>query len=184
MLIRNAHSAGIQVTADVAIHQLFFDESSIHNFNSDFHVIPPFRTKDDLVAIQKAIQEETITAICSDHQPHNEDAKQAPFANTQHGIASIELLLPLLMELVDLGLLDLNTAVAKVTSSPANILGIDSGVIKKGSPADLCILKKDKWTFNNSKRISSGMNNPFTGKNFNICVDKTICNGKIVYESK
>ena len=88
------------------------------------------------------------------------------------------------MELVDLGVLDLNTAVAKVTSSPANILGIDSGVIRKGSPADLCILKKDKWTFNNSKRISSGMNNPFTGKNFNICVDKTICNGKIVYESK
>ena len=184
MLIRNAHSAGIQVTADIAIHQLFFDESSILNFNSDFHVIPPFRTKDDLVAIQKAIKEETIAAICSDHQPHNEDAKQAPFANTQHGIASIELLLPLLMELVDLGMLDLNTAVAKVTSNPASILGIDSGVISKGSPADLCILKKDKWTFDNSKIISSGMNNPFTGKHFNNCVDKTICNGKIVYENK
>ena len=115
MLIRNAHSAGIKVTADIAIHQLFFDENSLNNFNSNFHVIPPFRANEDLVELQKAIKEKTIAAICSDHQPHNEDAKQAPFANTQHGIASIEILLPLLMELVDSGILDLNTAIAKGT---------------------------------------------------------------------
>ena len=184
MLIQSARSAGIEVTADVAIHQLFFDENSIINFNSDFHVMPPFREKDDLLALQKAIQDGTITAVCSDHQPHNKDAKQAPFANTQYGIASIEILLPLIMELVDLDILDLNTAIKNVTSNPANILDIDSGVIRKGSVADLCILKKEKWLFNNSNILSSGKNNPFIGKSFNTKIYKTICNGKIVFENK
>ena len=113
ILIKNAQSSGLLVTADVAIHQLYFDENSINNFNSDFHVIPPFRSNEDLIALQKAISKDTITAICSDHQPHNADAKQAPFSDTQPGISSIELLLPLLMELVNLKILDLNTAIAK-----------------------------------------------------------------------
>jgi len=184
MLIQSARSAGIEVTADVAIHQLFFDENSIINFNSDFHVIPPFREKDDLLALQKATQDGTITAICSDHQPHNEDAKQAPFANTQHGIASIEVFLPLIMELVDLDILDLNTAVEKVTSGPAKILGIDAGIIRKGSSADLCIIKKEKWVFKDANIFSSGKNNPFVGKSFDTKICKTICNGKIVFENK
>ena len=107
VLIQNAQNSGLLVTADVAIHQLYFDENSINKFNSNFHVMPPFRSKEDLIALQQAISEETITAICSDHQPHNEDAKQAPFSDTQPGISSIELLLPLLMKLVDKDVLDL-----------------------------------------------------------------------------
>ena len=141
MLIKNAHSAGIKVTADVAIHQLFFDENSINNFNGDFHVIPPFRANEDLISIQDAMLNDTIIAVCSDHQPHNEDAKQAPFSNTQHGIASIEILLPLMMDLVDSNIMVINMAISKVTSGPASILGIDAGVIRKGSSADLCIMK-------------------------------------------
>jgi dihydroorotase len=184
MIIRNAQAAGLPVTADVAIHQLFFDENSIDNFNSDYHVMPPFRANEDLVALQKEVSSETITAICSDHQPHNEDARQAPFENTQPGISSIEILLPLLMELVDMGILDLNTAIEKVTSNPSNILGIDSGIIAKGYSADLCILRKEEWTFDETKIQSSGKNNPFIGKKFSTLIDKTICNGKVVYEKK
>tara|TARA_B100000767_G_C19745247_1_gene528176 strand:- start:44 stop:1321 length:1278 start_codon:yes stop_codon:yes gene_type:complete len=184
ILIKNAQSSGLLVTADVAIHQLYFDENSINNFNSDFHVIPPFRSNEDLIALQKAISKDTITAICSDHQPHNADAKQAPFSDTQPGISSIELLLPLLMELVNLKILDLNTAIAKVTSNPSKILGIEAGIIKKGVPADLCIIKKEEWIFDEAKIFSAGKNNPFIGKKFNTLVDKTICNGRIVYEKK
>ena len=183
-LIQNAHSSGLEVTCDVAIHQLFFDEEAINNFNSDYHVMPPFRSHEDLLALQKAIKDKTVTAICSDHQPHNEDAKQAPFSNTQPGISSIELLLPLLMELVDKNILDLETAVSKVTSNPASILGINSGVISKGSSADLCILKNKEWKYEKSKIISSGKNSPFINKNFKTVVEKTICDGKLVYERK
>ena len=88
------------------------------------------------------------------------------------------------MELVDLKIIDINTAIAKVTTNPANILGIDAGVIKKGSAADLCIFKRKEWLFNDNKVLSSGKNNPFVGKTFNTQVEKTICNGKIVYEKR
>ena len=184
MLIQSAQSEGLSVTSDVAIHQLFFDENSIDNFNSDFHVMPPFRSNEDLVALHQAVNKETITAICSDHQPHNEDAKQAPFSDTQPGISSIELLLPLIMELVELKIIDMSEAIAKVTSNPSEILGIDAGVIAKGLPADLCIIKKEAWLFDEAKILSAGKNNPFLGRKFNYSVDKTICDGKIVYEKK
>ena len=184
MLISNAQAMGIPVTTDVAIHQLFFDENSINNFNSDYHVMPPFRSKEDLLSLQKGICDQTISVICSDHQPHNEDAKQAPFSNTQPGISSIELLIPLLMELVESGLIDLNSAIAKVTSNPAAILGIQGGVIEEDVAADLCILKNQEWVFNESNIISLGKNIPFIGKKFTTFVDKTICNGKIIYERK
>ena len=105
-----------------------------------------------MAAIKSAISEKTITAVCSDHQPHNEDAKQAPFSDSQFGIASIEILFPLIMELVDLNIMDLNTAISKVTSNPANILGIDAGIIKKGSSADICILKKEEWVLDFIKK--------------------------------
>ena len=184
MLISNAQALGLSITADVAIHQLFFDENSINNFNSDYHVMPPFRSNEDLISLQKGISDDTISVICSDHQPHNEDAKQAPFSNTQPGISSIELLIPLIMDLVDSELIDLNSAVAKVTSNPATILGLESGVIEQGAVADLCILKKEEWVFKESNIISLGKNTPFIGKKFTTFVDKTICNGKIIYEKK
>ncbi|MDC0481996.1 amidohydrolase family protein, partial [Gammaproteobacteria bacterium] len=183
-LIKNAQSEGLHITSDVAIHQLYFDENAIDNFNSDFHVMPPFRTNEDLISLQQAISKDTITAICSDHQPHNEDAKQAPFSDTQPGISSIEILIPLLMELVGLKLIDLNEAIAKVTSNPSKILGIEAGLIEKGLPADLCIIKKEDWIFDEKKIISAGKNNPFIGRKFNYLVDKTICDGKIVYDKK
>ncbi len=184
MLIKNAKLQNLPITADVAIHQLFFDENAIDNFNSDFHVIPPFRTSEDLAALQNAISDEMINVICSDHQPHNNDSKQVPFPQTKYGISSIELLLPLIMELVDLNLIDINTAIAKVTTNPASILGIKAGVIREGYPADICIFKKEEWVFNNIKSLSSGKNNPYVGRKFNTKVYKTISNGNIVFENK
>ena len=183
MLIKQAQDLDLPLTADIAIHQLFFDENSINNFDSNYHVMPPFRSAEDLIKLQEAIANKTVATICSDHQPHNEDAKQAPFSNTQHGISSIEILLPLLMELVDLGLIDINTAISSVTSNPAKILGIDTGIIKKGYPADICIFKKQDWTFEKSKILSAGKNTPFIEKKFTTKVEKTICNGKIIYSS-
>ena len=88
------------------------------------------------------------------------------------------------MELVDLKIIDINTAIAKVTINPANTLGIEAGVIKKGSAADLCIFRRKEWLFNDKQILSSGKNNPFIGKTFNTQVEKTICHGKIVYEKR
>ena len=183
-LIKNAQSQGIEVTSDVAAHQLFFDESVINDFNSEYHVIPPFRTNEDLISLREAISSEHISAICSDHQPHNEDARQAPFSSTLPGISSIEILLPLIMDLVDVGVIDMQKAIEKVTRNPALLLNIDNGVIKKGFPADLCVFKREEWILEKNNIQSAGHNNPFIGKKFSTKVKKTIRKGRVVYENK
>ena len=172
------------MTSDVAAHQLFFDESVINDFNSEYHVIPPFRTNEDLISLREAISSEHISAICSDHQPHNEDARQAPFSSTLPGISSIEILLPLIMDLVDIGVIDMQKAIEKVTRNPALLLNIDKGVIKKGFTADLCVFKREEWILEKNNIQSAGHNNPFIGKKFSTKVKKTIRKGRVVYENK
>ena len=184
LLIENARSQGIEVTSDVAMHQLFFDENVINNFNSDYHVMPPFRTNEDLISLRKAISTENISAICSDHQPHNADARQVPFSSTLPGISSIEVLLPLLMELVDDGIIDIHKAIEKVSSIPSKILNIENRILKKNASADLCIFKREEWVFDTDNNLSLGQNNPFLGKKFSTKVVSTIRKGKIVYQKK
>ena len=122
--------------------------------------------------------------ICSDHQPHNEDAKQAPFSNTQPGISSIELLIPLIMDLVDSELIDLNSAIAKVTSNPCYYTWFRIRCYRTRQVADLCILKKEEWVFKESNIISLPTKYSVYWKKIYNIVDKTICNGKIIYEKK
>ena len=99
-LIRRAKERGMDITADVSAHQLFLNEMDINSFNSMCHVMPPLRSQRDMEALRHALRDGVIDAICSDHQPHEPDAKQAPFASTQPGISALETLLPLTLRLV------------------------------------------------------------------------------------
>ena len=146
--------------------------------------MPPFRTNEDLISLRKAISTENISAICSDHQPHNADARQVPFSSTLPGISSIEVLLPLLMELVDDGIIDIHKAIEKVSSNPSKILNIENRILKKNASADLCIFRREEWVFDTDNNLSLGQNNPFLGKKFSTKVVSTIRKGKIVYQKK
>ena len=182
-LILDAQKSGLDISFDIAIHQLFFTEESLNGYNTMAHVQPPYRTEEDLTKLRDALEiGRNNMAICSDHQPHNQDAKKAPFPETQSGISTIQLLLPLLLEIVNDGISDLPSAISKVTYGPAKILGLNSGIIKEGLDADICIFRKNKWKFTIDKNLSSGENSPFFGREFNNRVEKTICRGKIVFD--
>jgi dihydroorotase len=105
--LQQAKKYGLNVSADVAIHQLHLTENDIVPFDSNYHVLPPFRGTEDRDFLRAGILNSTIDAVCSDHQPHNLDAKLAAFPETQAGISSLETLLPLLLKLVDEGVIDL-----------------------------------------------------------------------------
>ena len=80
-----------------------------------------------------------ISAISSHHQPHERDAKLAPFGATEPGISSVELLLPLAMTLVEDGLLDLSTLLARLSTGPAEALRLPAGKLAVGGPADIVL---------------------------------------------
>lgn len=160
--IRHAKARGLPITADVSAHQLHLTELDISNFNAHCHVLPPLRTQRDMEALRHAVADGTIDAICSDHQPHNRDAKQAPFASTEPGISALETLLPLTLKLADDGIVDIATAIRSLTATPANILGIDKGQLAAGATADLCIIDPhNEWQLTTENIHSRGKNTPF-----------------------
>lgn len=183
-LIKQAKSNGLAVTADVSIQHLHLTENNLEQFNSQCHLRPPLRTEEDRQALLQGIREGVIDAICSDHQPHDFDAKSAPFSLTEPGASSIELLLPLTMKLVDDKQLDLQVALNALSYNPASILGLTAGQLKVGADADLCIFAADQnWTIDKTRLLSAGKNTPYDGWQVKTKVSHSIMNGKIVYES-
>ncbi|MGB5398049.1 MAG: dihydroorotase, partial [Gammaproteobacteria bacterium] len=142
-LIRRAKQSGIRVTADVSAHQLHLTEQDISSFNSAFHVLPPLRSQRDMEALRQGVADGTIDIICSDHQPHEPDAKQQPFPSSSPGISALDTLLPLVLALVDDGELEMQTAIRALTTHPADVLEIPAGRIEARAVADLCLFETD-----------------------------------------
>jgi dihydroorotase len=183
-MLAQAKAKGLKVSADVAAHQLHLTEHDISSFNSNCHVLPPLRSQRDMEALRHGIAEGIVTAICSDHQPHELDAKLAPFPSTQAGISALETLLPLTLKLLDKGL-DIATIIASVTCTPARILGINAGDLSTGMPADICIINpQEEWTLAIENMHSRGKNTPFNGWNFNGKVTYTLVHGDVVYSAQ
>jgi len=181
-MIKEAQAAGLPVTADVAVHQLHLTEMDVDGFVAECHVSPPFRTLADREALRHAVANGTISAICSDHQPHEPDAKQRPFPETEPGISGLETLLGLTLRLVEEKVLDLPTALARVTSGPADILGLPYGRLGIGSPADVCIFDPGRdWTLQADEMRSEGRNTPFAGWDFPARITHTLFNGRVVH---
>jgi len=184
-MISRAIHEGLPVSADICAHQLFLTEMDVSDFNSLCHTMPPLRTQRDLEGLRASLRSEAMVAISSDHQPHELDAKRAPFPETEPGISALESLLPLTLRLVEEGVLNLPAAIALLTHKPASVLKVDAGTLSVGSPADICIYNPDTtWEFKAEQLLSQGKNTPFNGWLFRGKVTHTLLEGKIVYEAK
>ncbi len=180
--LQQAKKYGLNVTADVSIHQLLLTENDVIPFDSNYHVVPPFRGIEDRNFLRAGLLNGTIDAICSDHQPHLLDSKLAAFPETKAGISSLESLLPLLLKLVDDGVIDLAQGLALLNTKPAKILGLKTGSLAIDSQADICIFDPNlTWDVNADNWHSEGINTPFWGKTLKGRVTKTIQTGKVIF---
>jgi dihydroorotase len=180
-LVARARRDGLPVSADVAIHQLFFTEQDLWGFDAAFRVDPPFRGIADRNALRQALADGTIL-LCSDHQPHEPDAKNAPLASAEPGISGLDTLLALVLRLVDEGVLPLPDALARVTLDPARTLGLDGGVLAPDRPADICVFDPEAvWRLQPETMLSRGKNSPFIGWEFTGRTAYTVVGGKLVY---
>jgi dihydroorotase len=180
-LIAQAQARGLPVTADVALYQLILTDEALIDFSSLYHVQPPLRTRADRDALREAVKSGVVQAISSHHQPHERDAKLAPFGATEPGISSVELLLPLAMTLVEDGLLDLPTLLARLSSGPAAALRLPAGQLAAGAPADLVLFDPAASTVAGEKWLSKGENCPFLGHCLPGAVKYTFVDGRISY---
>ncbi|MBV0933297.1 dihydroorotase [Marinobacterium weihaiense] len=181
-MIEAARERGLQVSADVAVHHLLLTDESVNGFNAAYHLQPPLRSQLDRAGLRQGLVTGTIAAICSDHQPHDPIAKQAPFAATEPGMSGLETLLPLSLSLVEQQLLELPQLIEALTAAPARILGIDAGTLAIGSQADICIFDPNaEWVVSADSLRSAGKNTPFLGQTLKGRVSATLMDGRIVF---
>jgi dihydroorotase len=181
-LLKDAKDRGLPVTADVAAHQLFLTEMDVADYNPLCHTVPPLRTMADRDALRQAVADGVIDAICSDHQPHEVDAKLAPFEETKPGISGFETLLPLTLRLVDEGVLTEMQAIALLTNKPAQLINSKAGKLQAGAVADLSLFDPQQlWQLEANELLSEGKNTPFSAWGFSGKTVQTFVKGKSVY---
>jgi dihydroorotase len=182
-LIREAKQQGLPMTCDVSANHVHLSDHDIGFFDSNCHLVPPLRSLRDRDALRAGLLDGTIDAICSDHTPVDDDAKQLPFAEAEAGATGLELLLPLALKWA--GADAMSEAIAKVTQHPARILGLENiGHLSVGASADVCVFDPEAWWKIEPAALNSqGKNTPFLGMELQGRVRVTLVDGVVVYQT-
>lgn len=181
-MIAEAKSRGLPVTADVGISHLYLTEVDVADFDSNCYLIPPLRGHTDRNALRQGLADGIIDAICSDHQPQNKDAKLVPFSLSEPGASTLDVLLPLGLQLASEGIAQLPAIVRSLTANPAAIAGLETGNLGVDQAADLSIVDPDAgWTVTVDSISSSGKNCPFLGWELHGRVTHTLVAGQLVH---
>ena len=184
-LIAVAKQQGLPITADVGICYLYLTELNVDGFNSQCRLWPPLRTDRDRLALLDGLMSGVIDAVCSDHQPHDEDAKAVPFSRAEPGASTLEVLASLAFNLVATRGFKQEQVVRSLCTRPASIIGLDAGTLTEGALADLFIFDDNRqWTVAAEQLASAGKNTPFDDWEMNGKVTHTIVGGKPVYQEK
>ena len=183
-MVRLAKKQGLQVSCDVSANHLHLTEHDIGFFDANCHLKPPLRSQRDKAALIAAVKDGSIDAICSDHTPVDDDAKLLPFAEAEAGATGLELLLPLTLKWAGDNRVSLVDAIARITSEPARILGIQAGDLALDASADVCIFDPEQyWKVEAGALISQGKNTPLAGYELAGKVRYTLVKGQIVYQA-
>lgn len=185
-LIRSAKAEGVKVTCEVTPHHLFLTDKALKGYNTNAKVNPPLRTPEDREAVEKALIDGTIDVIATDHAPHHEDEKDIEFDKAAFGMVGLETALGLVLtNLYSKGKMSLYNIIEKMATNPAKILGLKSGSLAIGHPADITIIDPNfKWTVDKNKFYSKGKNTYFHGKTLIGKTIATIVDGRIVYSDE
>ena len=183
-LVERAKTRGAPITCDVAVHHLHLCDRDLGDFDAHCRLTPPLRDPSDRDALRAGAARGTIDAVCSDHSPVDDDAKQVPFGEAEPGATGLELLLPLTLQWGnELGLSPVD-ALASVTLRPAQVLGIEAGTLRPGAPADICLYDPRKpWVVQPSALASQGKNTPYQGLELTGRVVRTLVGGRTVHAS-
>ncbi len=180
--LRRAHARGVAATATASINHLCFNEVDIGDYRTFCRLDPPLRAEADRQALIAALADGTVRVITSAHTPAPAEDKRLPFSEAAPGAVGLETLLPALLSLHHDGGLDLATLIRAVTLAPAELLGLSSGRLKRGAPADLVLCDLDApRRIDAAKLRSKSKNSPFDGRRLQGEVLLTVVDGRVVY---
>jgi len=181
--LERAKKNGHKITAGTSIHHLTLNEFDIADYRSFFKLNPPLRSENDRLAIVNAVNSGVIDVISSFHTPQDEESKRLPFETAAAGAVGLETLLPASLQLFHNQSVSLEKLIKTMTLNPALLLGLPSGRITPGAPADLIIFDADiPFILDRETLKSKSKNTPFDGHKLQGKVRRTIVAGKTIFE--
>ena len=181
--IERAKKNGHKITAGTSIHHLTLNEFDIADYRSFFKLNPPLRSENDRLAIINAVNSGVIDVISSFHTPQDEESKRLPFETAAAGAVGLETLLPASLQLFHNQSVSLEKLIKTMTLNPALLLGLPSGRITPGAPADLIIFDAEiPFILDRATLKSKSKNTPFDGHKLQGKVRRTIVAGKTIFE--
>ncbi len=164
-LIKQAKAKGLKVTASVNAYNIALDDSALSGFDSNYKLNPPLRTKKDIEALKKGINDGTIDCITSDHRPQDIESKNLEFDNSSNGMIGLETAFGLINS--NKGKIELETIIDTLTTNPRRILRQKELKIEEGEIANITLFKPDlEWTVDKKHLNSKSINTPFVGTKF------------------
>jgi len=181
-LLQRAKCEGMPVTGETAPHYWCLTDAACEGFNTNAKMNPPLRTDADVAAIIHALADGTIDAIATDHAPHAAHEKDQEFDRAPFGVIGLETAFALTYtHLVQRGILSLSSAIEKLSTGPARILGLPGGTLAPGAPADVAVFDlQEEWTVAPDEFRSKSANSPFLGQKLIGRAVFTVLGGRIV----
>jgi len=181
-LIRQAQNAGLPVTAEVCPHHFTLVDEDITDYDANFKMSPPLRSRRDRDALKQGLADGTIGVIATDHAPHHEDEKNCEFEDALNGIVGLETAVALCISELANTLTPMQI-VAILSTNPAKILGLENkGHLQPGADADITIIDPTAmYCIDKNAFCSMSKNTPFHGREVTGRVTHTIVGGEVVY---
>ncbi|GAC1594895.1 MAG: dihydroorotase [Acidimicrobiales bacterium] len=180
-MVGAAKAQGLPVTAEAAPHHFTLTDANAQSFDPVFKVNPPLRPMEDVEAVRRGLRNGAIDAIATDHAPHAQEAKEAPWDEAPPGMLGLETALALAV--AELGL-PIERVLALMSWQPAAIAGLSAthgGPISVGRPANLAVVDLDApWVVEPERQASRSRNTPYAGRQLSTRVRHTICRGEAV----
>jgi dihydroorotase len=173
-----------KITSEVCVHHLWFSDADYEKQGARIKWNPSIKTANDRASLIKAVNENRIDIIASDHAPHTQEEKSRPYLKMPSGGPLVEHSLLAMLEMSRNGKISIEKVVEKMCHAPADLFGIEKrGYIRKGYKADLVLVDIGKWTVS-KENIQAKCNwSPFEGESFYYFVSQTFVNGNLVYEN-
>jgi dihydroorotase len=182
--LRRALEAGVRASAEATPHHLCLTDEVVRTLDPNMKMNPPLRSDDDRQALLEALRDGTITAIATDHAPHSPEEKDVPFEAAPFGVTGLETsFAALYTNLVEPGILSLETVLQRMSAGPAAIFGLERPRIALGAPANLTLIDlAGSWRVKPSSFRSRSANSWLLGKRLRSRIALTVAAGRTVFD--
>jgi len=155
-----------RITTGIAIPHLALDDTLLGEYDTNYKVFPPLRSKNQVEELQQAIGRGEVDVLCSGHAAQGPEDKACEFALAEYGMLSLQTAFSLANEsLIRKDIINLSQFVELITYNPAQLLGIEVNTINEGATANLTVFNPVKeWVLSSDMIDSRAKNSPFLGR--------------------